>query len=64
VIVFRTMNGQRMGAVFDARRIRYGYEPDPMILAGDVVVVGFSEVKGAYRDFLQIAPAAAVWRPF
>jgi polysaccharide export outer membrane protein len=64
VIVFRTVNGQRTGAVFDVRRIRYGYERDPMILAGDVVVVGLSELKGAYRDFLQLAPAVAVFRPF
>lgn len=64
VIVFRTVNGQRMGAVFDVNRIRYGYDPDPMIMAGDVVVVGFSELKGAYRDFLQLAPAVAVFRPF
>lgn len=64
VIVFRNINGRRTGAVFDVRRIRYGYDPDPMILAGDVVVVGFSQLKGAYRDFLQVAPAIAVFRPF
>jgi polysaccharide export outer membrane protein len=64
VIVFRTVNGQRMGAVFDLRRIRYGYDPDPLVLAGDTVVVGFSEVKGVYRDFLAAAPALSVFRPF
>ncbi|MEO7278210.1 MAG: polysaccharide biosynthesis/export family protein [Sphingomicrobium sp.] len=64
VIVFRTVGGKRMGAVFDARRIRYGYDPDPRILAGDVVIVGFSELKGAYRDFLAVAPAIAAFRPF
>lgn len=64
VIVFRTVGGRRMGAVFDVRRIRYGYEPDPTILAGDTVVVGFSEVKGAFRDFLTAAPAFAGFRPY
>ncbi|MEO6225649.1 MAG: polysaccharide biosynthesis/export family protein [Sphingomicrobium sp.] len=64
IIVFRTVNGQRVGAVFDAQRIRYGYNPDPLILAGDVVVVGYSEVKGAFRDFLTSAPALAIFRPF
>lgn len=64
VIVFRTVDGRRMGGVFDVRRIRYGYEPDPTILAGDVVVVGFSEVKGAFRDFLTAAPAFAGFRPY
>lgn len=64
VIVFRTVNGQRMGAIFDLRRIRYGYDPDPLILGGDVVVVGYSEVKGAFRDFLGAAPVLAVFRPY
>jgi polysaccharide export outer membrane protein len=64
VIVFRTINGQRMGAVFDLRRIRYGYDKDPLILAGDTVVVGYSEVKGVYRDFLSAAPALSVFRPY
>lgn len=64
VIVFRTVSGQRMGAVFDLRRIRYGYDPDPMILGGDVVVVGYSELKGAFQDFLTAAPAIAVFRPY
>lgn len=64
VLVFRTVNGQRLAAVFDLRRIRYGYEPDPLIIGGDVVVVGYSEVKGAFRDFLTGAPALAVFRPY
>lgn len=64
VIVFRTVNGQRMGAVFDLRRIRRGYDPDPLILGGDVVVVGYSELKGVFRDFLTAAPALAVFRPY
>lgn len=64
VIVFRTVNGQRMGAVFDLRRVRYGYDPDPLILGGDIVVVGYSEVKGAFRDFLGAAPVLAVFRPY
>jgi polysaccharide biosynthesis/export protein len=64
VIVFRTVNGQRMGAVFDLRRIRYGYDPDPLVLGGDVIVVGYSEVKGAFRDFLGAAPVLAVFRPY
>ena len=56
VVVFRIVNGQRMGAVFNLADIRAGKAPDPQILGGDIVVVGFSEVKGAFRDFLQAAP--------
>jgi len=52
VVVFRIVDGKRLGAVFDVRQIRAGLAADPRILGGDIVVVGFSEVKGAFRDFL------------
>ena len=64
VIVFRTVEGQRTGAVFDLRRIRAGLDADPRILGGDTVVVGFSQVRGVFRDFLSAAPLLAVFRPF
>lgn len=56
VVVFRMVNGQRMGAVFNVNKIRDGEMPDPELLGGDVVVVGFSNLKGAFRDFLTSAP--------
>lgn len=64
VIVFRTVNGERMAAVFDLEDIRYGHSPDPLILGGDTIVVGNSAVKGAFRDFLTAAPAIGVFRPY
>ena len=64
VVIFRTVNGQRLGAVFDVRKIRVGAAPDPELRGGDVVVVGFSAVKGAFRDFLTTAPFFSVFRPF
>jgi polysaccharide export outer membrane protein len=56
VVVFRTVNGERMAARFDLRDVRAGLAPDPQILGGDVVVVGFSGVKGAVQDVLKAAP--------
>lgn len=56
VVVFRTVNGERAAARFDLRDIRAGLAPDPQILGGDVVVVGFSAVKGAWQDLLKAAP--------
>lgn len=56
VVVFRTIDGQRMAGRFDLQDIRAGLAPDPQILGGDVVVVGFSSLKGAWRDFLRAAP--------
>lgn len=64
VIVFRTVNGRRMGARFDLREIRTGRAPDPQILGGDVIVVGFSSLKGVYRDILQAAPLLNVFTQF
>lgn len=64
VVVFRVVNGQRMGAVFNLVHIRTGRAPDPVILGGDLVVVGFSQIKGAFRDFLTAAPMLAAFRPF
>lgn len=64
VIVFRTVNNQRMAARFDLKRIRAGVDPDPQILGGDVVVVGFSQTKSIYRDMLQAAPFFNVFTRF
>lgn len=64
VVLFRSVGGQRQGAVFDLNRIRNGIDPDPQLLPGDVVVVNFSAIKGAYRDFLLLAPAIALLRPY
>lgn len=64
VVVFRTVNNTRMAARFDLSRIRAGRDPDPQILGGDVVVVGFSQAKSIYRDFLQAAPIFNVFTRF
>lgn len=56
VVVFRNIDGQRMGARFNLRAIRAGEAPDPQIHGGDVIVVGFSAIKSAWRDVLQAAP--------
>ena len=63
-VVFRRIEGKRMGAVFDLSKIRSGEAEDPEILGNDVVIVGFSNIKGAWRDFLTAAPLVAAFRPF
>jgi polysaccharide biosynthesis/export protein len=64
VMVFRTVNGQRMGAVFDVGQIRVGGAPDPQIVDGDVIVVGYSSVRGALRDFLSVTPLLNLFTVF
>jgi len=63
VLVFRSVEGRRTGAAFDLRRIRAGIDPDPVIIGGDRIVVGYSAVKGAWRDFLKF-PIFNIFRVF
>ena len=56
VVVFRTIDEKRMVARFNIKDIRTGVSPDPMILDGDVVMVGFSRGKGLWQDILKTAP--------
>ncbi|MEO6386803.1 MAG: polysaccharide biosynthesis/export family protein [Croceibacterium sp.] len=56
VLVFRTIDGTRMGGRFDLTEVRAGRMPDPQLVPGDIVVVGFSSIRGIYRDILQAAP--------
>lgn len=51
VIVFRTVKGQKMAAMFDLQAIRSGRTPDPEIYGNDIVVVGESAVQKFLRSF-------------
>ncbi|NML04466.1 polysaccharide biosynthesis/export family protein [Sphingomonas sp. G-3-2-10] len=64
VAIFRRQGGKLLAAKFDIRAIRRGEMPDPEILGNDTVVVGYSGLRGAWRDFLQALPAFAIFRPF
>ena len=57
VIVFRTIDGQRMAGRFNLKNIRGGVSPDPIMKDGDVVMVGFSGPKAFWDSFLKAAPA-------
>lgn len=56
IIVFRTVKEQRMVARFNLKNIRTGIDPDPKILDGDVVMVGYSSTRGLMQDVLRAAP--------
>lgn len=62
VVVFRLINGQREGAVFDIRQIRSGQAPDPQVKSDDVVVVGYSEGRRAWRDITTGFPILNIFR--
>lgn len=49
VVVFRTIQGKRMAALFDLRAIRAGNAEDPLIYGDDIVVVDQSGGKTALK---------------
>jgi polysaccharide export outer membrane protein len=56
VVVFRTIDGQKMAAVFSLKQIRAGDAPDPQIYGDDIIVVDTSGGKSALRQILQAVP--------
>jgi polysaccharide export outer membrane protein len=52
VVIFRTVEGKQMAALYDLRAIRLGAYADPQVYPNDVVVVGESNAR---RIFPQIA---------
>lgn len=62
VVVFRTVNGQRMGAVFDVKAIRSGRMPDPPLQGNDQVIVGYSAIRAFWQDF-RTSPLLGFFRP-
>lgn len=63
VVVFRTVDNQRMAAMFSLRAIREGALADPVIYGNDTVVVGESGGRRTFREILQIIPALGVFIP-
>jgi polysaccharide export outer membrane protein len=59
VVVFRTVNGKQMAALYDLDAIRHGKYSDPVIYANDVIVVGDSKSRRLFQQILQTAPLLA-----
>lgn len=57
VAVFRTVDDQRMVAVFDLAAIRGGLAADPVLQGDDVVIVDTSRLGAAMRDIVAALPA-------
>ena len=57
VVIFRTVNGQRMAALYNIKAIRTGQTPDPEVFANDVVIVGKSRARQIFKDVLTVAPS-------
>ena len=55
VVVFRTVGEQRLAAIYSMNAIRAGAYPDPEVFANDVVAVGDSPARRAFRDLINAA---------
>ncbi len=64
IVVFRTIQGQRMAASFDLESIREGKMADPPIYPDDIVVVDGSSLTATWKLVLQSLPIVALFRPF
>ncbi len=64
VVIFRTINGQRMVAAFDLAAIREAQADDPEIFAQDIIIVDGNQTREYMRDFLLTLPVIGLFRPF
>lgn len=66
VIVFRTIQGQRMAAAFDLQSIRRAQSEDPPIYGNDIVVVDGVNTRNRqmWQSVLQALPILGIFRPF
>ena len=56
VTVFRTVGGKDYAALYNVKAIQKGNYPDPEIYASDVVMVGDSQGRKIWKDFLAASP--------
>jgi polysaccharide biosynthesis/export protein len=56
VVVFRSVGGRPMAALYNLGAIRRGTYPDPKIYANDIVMVGDSKSKRLFQQFVQMFP--------
>lgn len=59
VVVLRSVGGQDYAALYDVRAIERGNYADPDIFASDIIVVGNSNSRRMFRDFLAATPLLA-----
>ncbi len=57
VVIFRTVGGQKMAALYNLKAIRRGNYEDPEVFANDVVVVGDSSARRLFKDAVTLGPS-------
>ena len=61
VVVFRTVDGKKMAAVFDLKQIRAGDTVDPQVYGDDILVVDQSGAKTGLRRVLEALPVLNIF---
>lgn len=64
VIVFRTINGERLAGAFDLKAIRRAEAEDPVIYGNDIVVVDGSRARALFKDLMGTIPLLGILRPY
>lgn len=59
VVILRTVDHQKMAALYNIAAIRRGAYDDPAIYANDIVVVGDSPQRRLFKDFVSLSPLLA-----
>ena len=59
VVVFRTVGGREYAAIYNVKAIERGRYRDPEVFASDVVMIGDSQARKIWKDFLGASPLIA-----
>lgn len=62
ILLFRNVNGKRMAARFDLKKIRSGKINDPVLVAGDIVMVDESAARTTLRDVKDALPLTGLFQ--
>ena len=62
VVLFRTIDGKRMAAVYDINEITGGRMEDPQLYGDDIVMIEQSGSKTAFRRIVESIPILGVFR--
>lgn len=64
VMIFRTVNGERVAGAYDLKAIRTAQAEDPVVYGNDIIIVDGSRARKLFRDLIQSMPLLGVMRPF
>ena len=62
IVLMRNIDGKRMAAAYDMRKVRSGQSEDPIIYGDDIIIVEQSASKTALRRFIESVPALGIFR--